>query len=367
MTFARALRELYFARTGLRVRKGKRSAPLPIDGLVSLPQFTVGFDTSPTSVRLIITPDCVDTDSTYSHDQLEARLDHEEGATLARKGKHAAAERLFARAAALDPTYEAAARDHAVALLKLRRPDDAIHALAATIKRNPMGAYVKLEGDRQLAALLRRPGLAHLVAATPGTASIDAIDLSLRASEIARAPGGELAFVHNVSGSTCGYQLQLILRDTNLRELTALPLVEFGDFTYKSRDCEDDEHYAAPFSNAGKGRIRKRVTAANQLLAALGFSPLPVDSLKTFEEPHPGSATLHFASGRALLLGQDRKLRLLEAGKVLFERPSRFGDFEPVTFLSAVMIPGEHRVLVTDRSLGCDGQDGVTMKALSLK
>ncbi len=354
--------QLYFGKEGLRVRKGGRSAPLAIDDSAPGATAIVGVEASASSVKLSYMPTCADVETSYSHDQLAARLDREEGANLLRKGKHAAAQQLLARAVALDPKYDLASHDQAVALVKLGRPDDAIAVLTAKIAANPMGAYVELERDRQLASLLGRPRLAHLRAATTGTVKIDPDSLSL---VIARAPGGQLAFVDTLGTmASCGANVQLVLRDEDLRELAVLPLAGMSDYDFDSPDCDAG---LEPITKAGRSRIRKRVAAANKTLAALGFAPVEVDPLKANEETRPGVRTLRFASGRALVNGEDGAVRLFQAGKLLFESPPGTFRVEPMTFRSAVLVPSEQRILVTEVLFGCYHQTSLMMSDLSLK
>lgn len=351
--------QLSFVKNQLRVKKGKRSAVLPG------PTSHVDVEASASSVKLGYMPTCTDVEDTYSHAQLAARLDQEEGASLLRKGKAAAAEKLLASAAALDPGYERAVLDHATALVKLSRPDDAIAALAAMVKRNPMDVYFKLAADRQLASLLGRPGLAHLRAATPGTVKIDPASLALSTVEPARAPGGELAFI-DVIGTTasCGADVELVIRSKDLGTLAVLPLSDVGDHDQDSEACQRGE---STFTKAATTRIRKQVAMANQALAALGFVPMALDPLKAQEEKRPGVHTLRLASGKTVVFGSDGAVRLFQNAKLLSERPPGSYSFSSMTFRSAVLVPSEQRLLLTERFLGCYHQESVHVSALSLK
>lgn len=106
---------------------------------------------------------------------------------------------------------------------------------------------------------------------------------------------------------------------------------------------------------------------ANQALAALGFQPMELDAMTAQEEKPPGVHTLRFASGKTVVFGADGAVRLFQNAKLLSERPPGTYSFTSMTFRSAVLIPAEQRLLLTEASFGCYHAVSVDMRSLSLK
>lgn len=349
----------------LHVRKGKRSAPLEIGGLVPRATQPVSVKVAGKTVTLAYLPQCEDVEVTYSHDQLAARLELEEGARLVAKGQRAAAEKLLARAAALDPGWDRAARELASARLQLGRPDDAAAALATRLAANPLGEYFRVALDPRLAPLVERPALVKLRAAVAGTARIEGSGsdglVALPGPGVARAPSGALAFLESIgSHGACWQSSSLVIRDgKTLAELAAAPLVLPGDY--------DGDGCAQPALSAeGKARIQARAAVATQLLAALGFSPLEGEVMTANEEVRPGVNRLRFGkSGLGLVVGSDGAARLFQGGKLLVEHPPGSVYLPSVT--AAALIPGEQRLFFWRWWSGCEHEEGSDVFALPLQ
>lgn len=352
----------HFKNSALHVRKGARSAGLGIG------PFHLQLELSANAVKLSYMPMCEDVEQTFTHAQLEARLDHEEGVQLASQGKHAAAITLFTRAATLDPSHQPAYRDHAAALVKLGRPDEAIAVLAAKRPAHPMAAYVQLALDAPLSPLLGRPQLAHLRAAKRGTAKITGASSAIPAltmPPVARAPGGELAFLE-VTGShgACFAFTRLVIRDgKSLAELTSLSLINGGEY------ADDGCDQKAPFTKAGVKAVRAKVALANQTLAALGFTPPAVEQGKVEEEMGMEVKALRFAKhGVRLEAGPepDPAVRVLQRGKLLAQHPPGAINLGPF-FEQAALILDEQRILISTMSRGCYHSESISVQAVPLR
>lgn len=364
--------ELYFgggrggsgAEGWLQVRKGKRSASLEVGEGVPRATQLVTVKVTGKAVTLSYMPRCEEVAVTYSRDQLAARLDLEEGARLAAAGKPAAAEPLLARAAALDPSWDRAARQLAKVRVKLGRADEAVAALASRLAAAPLDEYVRIALDPQLASLVERPALRALRAQSAGTAKLRASSPGgavLSGAGVARAPGGQLAFVESIgSHGACWQVTSLILRDgKTLARLAAVPLSVSGD--HDGDGCSDPQ-----LTPEGAARIAARTAAANQILAALGFVALEGEVMTANEEVRPGVKRLRFGkSGLGLVLGADGAARLFQGGKLLVEHPA--GSVGLPTVTEAALVPSERRVFLWRWWSGCEHEEGSDVVALPLQ
>lgn len=356
--------QLYFGGERLRVRQGKRSAPLEVGEEVPRATEVVSVKAKGKAVTLSYMPHCDDVQVTYSHDQLAARLDLEEGVRAAASGNHVAAEKLLARAAALDPGWERAERKLAAARVKLGRGDEAVAVLASRLAANPLGEYVRIALDPQLASLVAQPALAALRAAVPGTTQLHGASfrgVALSGAGVARAPGGPLAFVESIgSHGACWQVTSLVIRDAKtLASLVAVPLSSEADY--------DGDGCSQPALSAeGRARIAARMAAVNQVLAALGFVDLEGEVMTANEEVRPGVHRLRFGtSGLGLVVGADGAARLFQGGKLLVEHPA--GSVSLPSVIAAALVPSAQRIFFWRWWSGCEHKEGSDVFALSLQ
>jgi hypothetical protein len=108
---------------------------------------------------------------TFTVDQLHARLEHVRGQRLFKRKDHTGAEKLFARAAALDGGLEAAVIDRARALVRGGKQTDAAAALEPLIKKDALALYARVLSTKDLRPLRDEPRLRALRPAKPGSAS----------------------------------------------------------------------------------------------------------------------------------------------------------------------------------------------------
>src|SRR6185295_4890064 len=125
------------------------------------------------AVTLSSTPDCDELVTRFTHAQLAALLDNAQGLASMKAGKLAPAAALFAHALTLDPDLDVARRNHAGALARLGRLDDAAATLAPLLARSAIDTYARIVRDPDLAPLREHPSILALRAAAPGTAQLD--------------------------------------------------------------------------------------------------------------------------------------------------------------------------------------------------
>ncbi|HUQ05279.1 MAG TPA: tetratricopeptide repeat protein [Kofleriaceae bacterium] len=336
---------------GLRVRKGKRAAPLYVqDGLVWRADITV----EPGGVTVTHMPACDDIAQTFTYDQLEARLVFVEGQQLhTRKRFDEAAER-FAEARRLDPTFVHAELSLPRTLVAAGRLEDALDVLAPRLTADPLGTYLAVATDFALVPLRSRDELVRVRPALAGTARIDPKTRQLGSAGLALSPAGWIATIESQGNhGACSYGQSVVFRDASpLAVRASLPLVEEGDF--EGDGCERDGGRDG-LTPAGRANIRKRVAKANRLLAELGFSP-PVGAIPGHFVSDDSGRDIHrmrFAKTQlGVVVAASGAVRVFHDDRMVAELPPGTLHADHMSF--ATYLPTHGVVLVSTMSFGCE-------------
>jgi hypothetical protein len=359
--------QLYWSGKELRVKKGKRSAALPVGDSVPSPGFGVEVKVAGEQVTLSHNPTGCEQSATLTRAQLEARLDVAQGEALLRGGKHAEAEARFVHAESLDGESIEASRGRARALLAQGKAE--IASAVLNQMGNPLREYLHAAGDAKLAEVLRSAEngmLGQRRDAKPGTALLDQAQLTLPAPGIARSRFGDLVNVETSGGhGLCAYETRLVFRGgADLVEIASLPLVHSGDYPATPRGDEQCEEGKPPPRWArGAAVVARRVDFANRMLAELGFSPVPGDVGATPGRSASGAHTTRFGD-IGLAIGEDGSARYFLKQRMLAEYGR--GSVKAGQLVTAVLSVPHNRVYVVTKEIGCGREEHVWMGALPL-
>jgi hypothetical protein len=253
---------------GLAVQRGKLRAPLEIDGH-SLPiKLSVAMDGK--LVGIYVTDSCDVVHKLYlGLPNLEARLENVAALAQHRQRRWADSAAGFARALALDPTFDVAATNLASAQLRSGRAEDAVKTLAPFLYPPRAATYARLVADPELVPLLDRPEVAAVRASVAGTARLkvtpDDVTLDGRFAfsskyRLVAAVRGE------ASWGNCAHEAELVLLDSAGGVAARMLLLSMNEETIdEARNC--------PIEPSARRSVAARVAAAQRLLTDLGFSP----------------------------------------------------------------------------------------------
>ena len=340
-------------RRGLRVRQGKRRAPLTIAGGRPSPHATVEVTRRGASVTLSFMPTCWDVSETFSPDQLEARLAHATGVALRRRDPDGALAELT-RAHALDPGFAPAASELARVLIAAGRLDDAAAVLPIA---DPVARLVGAMTDPTLAPLRDHPSMIAARAATPGGAALGPTGIGVTAA-------GDLVVREALGnhGACWSEDALRVLDGQTLRERARLPLVGAADF--HGDGCDARRAHTA----AGRRRMRARQALADQVLIALGTVPA-IGELATVETDWTRHVRkLRFAAADlGLVIGADGAARWFRDGTLLAEHgpgtaPAADGGLitEPVVAL----LPDQRRAILQVNQTTCEWNEASVVVAI---
>jgi hypothetical protein len=253
---------------GFAVQRGKLRAPLEIDGHPSPVTFTVAMTGELALVKVTDTCDAVHK-LYFGVRNLEARLENVAALALYRKRRWGDSAAGFARALALDRTFDVAATNLASAQLRSGRADEAVKTLGPFLYPIRAATYARLVADPELAPLLDRPEVTAMRAPVAGTAKLKTTsgDVTLEGRFAFSGKYRLVAAVHGeASWGTCAREAELVLLDSAGAVAARMPLLSPADQAIDdARDC--------PIRKSARGAVAARVAAAQRLLTDLGFSP----------------------------------------------------------------------------------------------
>lgn len=261
------------------IRKGTRKI------LLAHAEEVERIDRSARSVTLVIDRWCGSPSTqTWAYTRLDAQLEHERAERLRDDKKDAEAARGFARAVALDPSWNEPAYALATAEARLGHAEAALKALAPWLAKEPIAAYVRVSADRDLAPLLERPALRAIRAKQPGTIALTADGLVGKVA--ISADGARFAVVSEaVHGLSSSFSSDLEIYDVSSgvqRLLATTPLARDED---SSSDC-----YPAPgtstscrLTTEGRNAVTRRAATLQAMLRELGFGPAASEPVITLE------------------------------------------------------------------------------------
>jgi len=334
---------LDFDRDGLRVRHGRRRAPLTIAGERPAPHHAVQVSVAGAAVTLGFMPSCWDVSETFTVDQLEARLALAEGLAARRRDPDAALAALT-RAHALDPAFASAADALARALIAVGRLDDAAAVLPIA---DPVARLVAGAIDPTLAPLREHPTMITARAANPGGATLGPTGIGVTAA-------GDLV-MHEALGNhgACWSDEALVVRDgQTLRVRARLPLA--GGVDARGDGCDG----ADPYTAAGRKRVRARQALADLVLTELGTTPAIGEVATVTTDTTRHVRKLRFAAADlGLVIGADGAARWFRDGQLLAEHgpgtaPADGGLL--ITEPHVVLIPDQGRAVFSDNEAGCE-------------
>jgi hypothetical protein len=346
---------------GLRVRKGKRAAPLHVQGGLVWRAGEIAVE--PGGVTITHMPGCDDIAQTFSFDQLEARLVFVEGQQLHTRKRFAEAAERFAEARRLDPSFVDAERDLVRELVSAGRPEDALDVLAPRLTADPLAAYIEVQTDFRLKSLRTRDELVRVRPAIAGTARIDAGTRQLGSAGVAISPAGWIATIESQGNhGACFYAQRLVLRDANpLAVRASLPLVAEADF--EDDGCDRDTTRDG-LTRQGRDAIRTRVATANRILAELGFSPPAGAIAGTFvDDDRADVHRMRFATTQlGVVAAANGAVRVFHDDRMVSELPP--GTLHADSIALATYLPDPGVVLVSKMSFGCEWSEHVDLLAL---
>jgi hypothetical protein len=281
----------------LFVTKGRARAPLSIvarmgdDAIITaLPKAAI--DTVAHKVTVTMTLPCGETTSTWTFDQLEARLANVAALAAHRKKDYATAATGFATAVKLDPAFDLAAENLASALALGGKPDEAVAALAPWIASNPIWVAGRVAVDPELAALRTHATITALAVKQKGTVVLKPDRI---VGDLAYSPTrGELAIVRvESSWGAGGWTSEVEIFDAKTGAMhTTLALSDWSDA---------GDFCGAPCLDQGRARAVKVRTAALQgVLRDFGFSPVKGEANGGVKRPHEDAdtQTVSFVRGK---------------------------------------------------------------------
>jgi hypothetical protein len=290
---------------------------------------------------------------------LEARLENVAALDLHRQRRWNESAAGFARAVALDPTFDVAATNLASAQVMLGKPDDAMKTIAPLLARAPVATYAKLVSDPELAPLLQQAEVAALRVPVPGTARLKqtSTDVGLERSFALSSRYRVVAAVHRESGwGICTSEAELVLLDLKGVELARMRL-------YDTSESTTDEEHGCPIAKSARPRVAARVAAAQRLLTDLGFSP--AGELGQQSTTDSGLLRRTFPHAKVGLVIGPKGVRALHGDHELGAAPTRGESLDAAAFLD-----GYDAIAFTwSRSgrEGCEGTDPTGVQVLPLK
>lgn len=270
-----------FDRPRVHVRKGKLTLPLDraehVEG--------IRIDRAARSVTLDLEDSCLLTQytQTWTYDRLGALLESSQAELLREKKNDKEAARGFARAAALDPTWNAPAYALAAAQARLGDASAALKALSPWLANEPIGAYVRVSTNPDLAPLLARPELQAIRGKQPGTALLTADGI---VGKVAIAGSMFAAVREATDGGSSGFTSDLVIYEVAAgvqHELAATPLVTHDD---SNHDCYPEPGAAAScrLTAAGRTAVARRAALLQTMLRELGFVQAAIEPATTLED-----------------------------------------------------------------------------------
>lgn len=268
--------------TALYVVKAKREARV-VD--VALSIVDVKIDKAKGVVN--VTVEDADTcrhDSTRTHAlafaHLDARIENAAGFVLYTKKRYRDAIVAYAKAVAADPSWLIPAINLASSQNLAGDPTAAVKTLAPWVARDPLGMYIRIAMDAEIASLLSRPELATLRAKTPGKVEAGR---SYLIDRVVYAPERDVLAALDVDDNST-----LVIHDATSGALvTSVPL------------------------------IQKREAAAFAALGDLGFGKPAMESGRITGSPEEGKFKATFARAKLGVVISGGKARVLSNNTVL--------------------------------------------------
>jgi hypothetical protein len=337
---------------GLAVQRGKLRAPLEIDGHARPIKLAVTSRGNAVVVKVTDACDVVHEQYLALHN-LEARLENVAALAHHRQRRWGDSAAGFARALALDPTFDVAATNLASAQLKSGRPEDAVKTLAPFLSPPRAATYARLVADPELAPLLDRPEVAALRAPAAGTAKLQMTsgDVTLAGRFAFSSRYRLVAAVHGEqSWGICTREAELVLLDSAGREAARMPL-------FSMRESTADEAHDCPLKASARGAVAARVAAAQRLLTDLGFSPGGEPGELSMTERNMPRAT--FARAKLGLVLGPGVARALRGNQDIGSVPTPGEDLAAASFFDGSYVGLNAVVFQWSRAgrEGCEGTD----------
>jgi tetratricopeptide (TPR) repeat protein len=274
---------------------------------------------------------------------LKARVENAAGLGLHRAGKYAEAEQGFRRAVALDPDFDLGYTNLASALALQGKTTEAVDVLGPLLARNPAWAYFKILDDAELVSLAHAPEIRALRAPVNGTARVDQLSASAAWSERHRLIATVVTEESWGAGGEFETALWIVAPDGTPRVRMQLVLEhETGS------NCIDNcPPRVAPDARPA---VAARKLRADELLAALGFSPVPDAAGRLLKRPIPRFV---FDKARLALVPDVDKVRVVRGNDVLVEADTPGYRTNWATLLPGMIAYGWTR----PAREGCEGMD----------
>lgn len=202
-------------------------------------------------------------DTTVSLAKIQARLDNAAGLVALGKKRYGDALPKFASALQKDPETPAYATNVLAAQVLAKKLDLAGQTLAVHGARNPAWFAWQIATDPQLAPIKDHKRARALLAATPGTATVE--NLGDRDLATTDADSGLVALHTSASvpGAPSTSDIDIVSLTTG-KLLARVPLISTEDA------CDETDQF--PCNDAAKARIADHRKVANALLGSLGFT-----------------------------------------------------------------------------------------------
>jgi hypothetical protein len=291
---------------------------------------------------------------TWTYAALEARLENTSAYQLHKKASYKMAALGFARAAALDPTWNIPAYNLASARALLGDQDAAIKALAPWLASAPITTYVQVTMDPELSPLLARPELKAIRAKQPGTVTVTADGIT---GQVAVSPDRALLAVVRAEHSwgSSNFYSQLEIREAATDKLVATaPLVTWND---SNPDCNVSSGTSKDCSLTSSGRkmVTRRAAMLQTMLSELGFVQAVTEAPTVLENGgRMGKKRLSFPNHKLGLVAKDGPVSVLQYNTEL-------GSGAIGGFMDDAIFVEQPRVVVIwsshQGSEGCDSTD----------
>jgi hypothetical protein len=368
---------LVLRRDRLEIVRGKQRAPIDVggDGWTPLDFSAVAGSPDGAAFDVTIADNCGAAHALHlTRAGLEARLANSAALALHRRGSWGAAADGFARALALDPTFDWAATNLASAQVQLGKRDEAARTVTGFMAKSRAAIYARLLSDPQLAPLLDHPSVAAMRAQPAGTARLRLGDNDVR---LAGGPfaismqQGLIAAVHSeASWGICKSLAELVVLDFSGAEQLRMPL-------YAMDETTDDEPKDCPIARRALPRVRARVAAAQRLLVDLGFTPADgqggAEKGVVSSGAGSGAARASFPKGKlGLVLGRSAA-RVLRGDRELGTVAVEATSIDAATYLafSPALAPPAQGLIVFSWARGaregCEGSDPTGIKVVGVR
>jgi len=297
---------------------------------------------------------------TWTYAALGARLENTSAYQLHRKANYKLAALGFARAVALDPTWNIPAYNLASAQTLLGDQGAAIKALAPWLASAPITTYVQVTMDRELAPLLARPELQAIHAKQPGTVTVTADGITGKVA--VSADRTLLALVraeHSWGSSSFTSQLEILEAATG-QLIATTPLVTWND---SNVDCYPSSSTAKDCSltPAGRTAAGQRAAVIQTMLRELGFVQAVTEPSITLEnEGRGGKKRFSFPNHKLGLVVKDGAASVLQNNTEL-------GSGGAATFIDdAIFVEQPRLVVIWSTDPGSEGCDSTNPSHVSL-